>query len=279
MKKKLNIQSGKEKSIEKIRRTKQKYYQKILTQDLKNEILANEIYSCIHDDDLKTKAEQGDPISQYYYGRSFILAYDELRPNNSQAVYWITKAAEQGDFDAQLELAVMYANAENTFHDYEKAAYWYTKVADEGSKHARYELGLLYYNGQGVAKNYSEALRLFKSAADQGDIDALNYLGMMHEKGQGVIKDYKKAIDLYTEAAEQGSMDAQFNMGLLYYRDESAPPNYCLSYAWISLVAEHGDEEAMELRDEIEEKLTSRQLAEALSIVTNLKKRILNLSR
>ena len=49
-----------------------------------------------------------------------------------QAVYWFTKAAEQGYANAQYNLGVMYANGEGVTRDHKQAVYWYTKAAEQG---------------------------------------------------------------------------------------------------------------------------------------------------
>jgi TPR repeat protein len=44
----------------------------------------------------------------------------------------IKKLAEMGDIDAQFELGLMYRYGEGVPQDYKQAVYWYTKAAEQG---------------------------------------------------------------------------------------------------------------------------------------------------
>ncbi|MCX8627215.1 tetratricopeptide repeat protein, partial [Gilliamella sp. B3976] len=76
-----------------------------------------------------TEAEQGDKDAQY----NLALMYDEgegVKESKEKAIYWYTKAAEQGVGDAQYNLAVIYDEGEGVEESKEKAIYWYTKAAE-----------------------------------------------------------------------------------------------------------------------------------------------------
>ncbi len=60
--------------------------------------------------------------------------------------------------------------------DYEKAVYWYTKAAEQGMSPAQFNLGVCYENGQGVPRNRKKAVEWFKKAAEQGNSGAQNVL-------------------------------------------------------------------------------------------------------
>ncbi len=82
------------------------------------------VMSSIEESHLRKMAEQGDSISQYYYGRSFLPVDGNISSEASeQIVYWFSRAAEQGDFDAQFELAFMYAKGELVTQNYAQAAH------------------------------------------------------------------------------------------------------------------------------------------------------------
>lgn len=74
-----------------------------------------------------------------------------------QAVYWWTKAANQGIAAAQYNLGVGYYNGKGVARDYKQAVYWYTKAANQGYANAQYNLGVCYYKGQGTDTNYYNA--------------------------------------------------------------------------------------------------------------------------
>src|ERR1700752_910776 len=63
--------------------------------------------------------------------------------NLEKAFYWYQKAAENGDIDAQYNLALLYKNGEGTEENLEKAFYWYQKAAENNVKEAQHNLALL----------------------------------------------------------------------------------------------------------------------------------------
>ena len=76
----------------------------------------------------------------YYNGEGTLV-------DKKQAFYWYTKAAEQGDAAAQLNLALMYYAGEGTLPDKTKAAYWVKQA---------------YENGLDKAKEFWETYELWK---------------------------------------------------------------------------------------------------------------------
>lgn len=82
----------------------------------------------------------------------------------------IRRRAEQGDANAQYELAQEYERAKPT--NYEQAAIWFRKAADQGLAAAQYQLGLMYGRGLGLPEDYDQAMAWFKKASDQGLVEA-----------------------------------------------------------------------------------------------------------
>ena len=82
-----------------------------------------------------------------------MLRVSRIPQDYKQAVKWYTKAAEQGNADAQFNLANMYFNGQGVPQDYKQAVKWYTKAAEQGDADAQYNLGLMYANGQGVPQD------------------------------------------------------------------------------------------------------------------------------
>lgn len=60
--------------------------------------------------------------------------------------------------------------------DYGEAVRWYRKAAEQGNGDAQYNLAIMYKYGHGVNKDLSEARRWFQKAADQGDENAKEQL-------------------------------------------------------------------------------------------------------
>jgi TPR repeat protein len=83
-------------------------------------------------------------------------------------VRWWTLAADQGDADAQHNLALMYYNGQGVVQDYKKATHWYTQAAEQGLAEAQNNLGLMYANGRGVVQDNIRAHMWMNIAAANG---------------------------------------------------------------------------------------------------------------
>ena len=125
-------------------------------------------------------------------------------PNDSDALFEIRRAAEQGDADAQFNLGHMYHNGNGVPQDHTEAIRWYRQAAEQGKAMAQNNLGRMYYNGEGVSQDDSEAVRWYRRAAEQGDAIAQVNLGDMYDAGWGVPQDDRQASQWYRRASEQG---------------------------------------------------------------------------
>lgn len=101
-----------------------------------------------------TKANAGDAAAEVQAGDSCSAAHDY-----KQAIEWYTKAANQGNVTAELELASLYRDGRGKLfaRDVDQAATWYRKAAEQGDPRAQGALGMLYTLGQGVPRSDVEA--------------------------------------------------------------------------------------------------------------------------
>jgi len=87
-------------------------------------------------------------------------SWRRVKKHFAAAVTPCTKAAEQGDHEAQTWLGYMYANGFGFPEDDAKAMEWYTKAAEQGRRQAQYRLGkMLYAAGTGVPEDYVQAYK------------------------------------------------------------------------------------------------------------------------
>jgi len=150
------------------------------------------------------------------------------------------------------------------------------QAAEQGDAEAQFNLAEMSYRGKIVPRNYTSAANWFKKAAEQGYAAAQNMLGAMYASGQGVSKDSQQAAIWYQKAAEQGVLEAQTNLGFLYANAEGDLKNEASAYAWYSLAANHGYENAIQGRDLAAEHLTSEQRIQAIIYAAELQARIDN---
>ena len=156
-------------------------------------------------------AENGNAEAQIELGKRYFEGRG-VSTNEDEAVKWYTKAAENGNTDAQLALGDRYFVEQK----YSAAAKWYRKAAEQRISNAQYKLGLMYSQGQGVELNYAEAAEWYRKAAEQGLAEAQRRLAGLFEDGNGVGQSYAEAEKWYRKAAEQGLKEAQYSLGSMY---------------------------------------------------------------
>jgi TPR repeat protein len=148
--------------------------------------------------------------------------------------------AEQGDANAQHELAGMYYQGKGVPQDYAEAVVWDRKAADQGNPKAQYGLGFMYHQGKGLAQNYNEAVSWWRKAAEQGYAKAQYALGNEYCEGNNVPRNYTEGAGWYHKAADQGYADAQYTLGYMYYEGKEVPQDDSEAVAWYRKAADQG---------------------------------------
>ena len=72
-----------------------------------------------------------------------------------------------------------------------------------------------------------------------------------------------EALEYWTVAAETGDPRSMLELGRFYLSGLGVPQNFILAHMWFNLAAARGEFEALSEREEVAEKMTSQQLAEA----------------
>jgi TPR repeat protein len=92
----------------------------------------------------------------------------------------LKSAAEQGDVDAQVQLAERYFVGDRVAFDQTKAAYWFKKAGEQGHQYGFYRLGQIYEFGQGVTPDIHLAARYYEKAARLNGAGAQEALARLH---------------------------------------------------------------------------------------------------
>jgi len=124
--------------------------------------------------------------------------------------------------------------------DYATAVGEFERLAEQGNFVAQYNLGVMYANGLGVPRDVARAAQWFYRAATAGDARAQFNFANMYAEGRGLPKDPSRAAYWYTKAAEQGLGDAQYSLGRLYYMGVGVPRDLVQAYMWMQLAADQG---------------------------------------
>jgi len=187
--------------------------------------------------EIEAKAEKGDASLQCALGEFYIVGTNVDYP---RAIKWFRKAVEQGDGEAEYNLACCYHKGQGVVTNEVEATKWRRKAAEQNCKEAQFDLGCAYFNGTGVPKDTQEGLRWCRKAAEQGLAPAQYCLGNMYFFGQGVKTNYNEAIKWHHKAAEQGYSDSQYNLGIIYRDGAGVETNIEEAVKWFRLSAEQG---------------------------------------
>jgi TPR repeat protein len=175
--------------------------------------------------ELLKKAKAGDANAQsivgqmYYVDRSNYLGIanvDCWPQDYAKAAYWLQKAAEQGEAEAQVFLGEMYKNGDGVPQDNAKAAYWIQKSAEQGCIYGQLVLSVLYGEGKGVPQDHTKADYWFHRAAEQDDVIAESLLEPQHfnqarqEFNDGVIDQTLWTEVLITATGNEDSLKAAY---------------------------------------------------------------------
>jgi len=68
----------------------------------------------------------------------------------------------------------LYTFGQGVDQDYKKAFEWYSKAAQQGNSQAQLIVGMMYFKGEGVQQNNELAEKWLRKAAENGNKDALS---------------------------------------------------------------------------------------------------------
>lgn len=93
--------------------------------------------------------------------------------------------------------------------DYRKAVLMFLPEAEDGNPEAQVNIAFMYYCGMHVEKDHSVAAQWYRKAAERNNVTAQFSLGTLYENGEGVNRDFEEAYFWYSLAEKQGDKDAQ----------------------------------------------------------------------
>lgn len=143
-------------------------------------------------------AEQGDAEAQYELACHYKEGFGTLiEANPAEAAKWYQEAAARGHVDAQVELAYCYITGCGVNEDEKQGFFWFLEAAKKGSARAQYEYGRRSRHGM----TDKEKRTWLKKAADQDYIPAILELAHYYEQldkpaYDQVIIWYEKAVAL-----------------------------------------------------------------------------------
>ena len=185
---------------------------------------------------------------------------DGVETDKNKAIYWYTKAAEQGYGPAQINLGLMYSAGDGVETDKNKAIYWFRKAASQGFREAQYSLGEMTYRGDGVDVDEREALKLFKEAAKNGFGDSIYAMALVLLE----LNEYPKAKECLELCVNKqpkniGTLsDAYYRLAQFYTeydKEKGKTKKLTKAKEYLELAVSLGSEDAKELLKAINDEL------------------------
>ncbi len=119
------------------------------------------------------------------------------------------KLANNGNPQAQYQLATMYESGRGVEKNINLAKQWYEKSAAKDFSAAKHRLTYLEIKTGGFKETHKPWVNQLASEAKRGDGEAMFILGDMYENGIGVKKSLKRAEGYYKSSAAKGNVDAE----------------------------------------------------------------------
>lgn len=161
---------------------------------------------------IAERARQGDAAALYKLAMIYDMGYDSVAVDSARSTALYRQAALLGYAPAQSFLGYRYFKGEYVAKDIDSALYWIAKAAGNGDARAANNLGYLLSEGSVVAQDYEKAVHWLTIAADAGLPTGESLLADLYRRGLGTVPDTAKAVSLYTRAIEGGLQDAEMKL-------------------------------------------------------------------
>lgn len=180
---------------------------------------------------LRRSAEQGNrqaaEVLAKYVGESEPIAeelYESARAHmdtdRRTALYYLSRAAEMGLFEAQYEYGLILIREEG---DESKGLNWMKQAAFGGYAKAMTYLGHAYLKGDLMPQSTSIAVEWYEQAVKKDDPEAQLALGTLYADGVMVEARPDQAARLLTLAADAGLSEAREKLQQMYGASAAAP--------------------------------------------------------
>ncbi len=156
---------------------------------------------------LQKAAEQGDSKAQWLLSQLLLTGSREVKKDLRLAFTWCQKAAESGFAPAQALFGLLHVRIKKP----KEAVRWWLKAAEQGDPEAQFNLATALTTGVGVQPNSDQAFEWFLKAACQGILPAQAKVGLLYATGDGVGVDLIEAFKWFAIARRRGDKTAMVN--------------------------------------------------------------------
>ncbi|EKO3480659.1 J domain-containing protein [Vibrio fluvialis] len=147
--------------------------------------------------------------------------------------------------------------------------------ANQGDRNAQYQLAIDYQSGQNTPVSQDDAFYWFQQAAESGHPAAMIQLAntYLSGSGSGTEKDIDKALLWLTKAFATGNQDAAIQIGQLYESLNRSPAPQTMAEIWYHTVA-GSNPKAEQLYTQLLEQKFNQQRARQVSSIEQLESTI-----
>jgi len=174
----------------------------------------------------KKAAAANDIPSKMYVAAAYLFGYG-VKKNDDIARRYYIDAAKSGNNLAQYTLGINFLTSRDNINK-KMGLIWLTKAAQNGNAQAQFKLANMYATGSGVESDQEKAKDFYTSAAQQDFPPAMLSLAEIAQK-EG---DLQQAKEWFTRAAERGSHDAQLALAQIYKEGKGVPVDAILAQQW-----------------------------------------------
>jgi len=181
----------------------------------------------------------------------------------------VEAAAESGDPNAQLFLALLYLGEGKGSGYAALADKWLHNAAESGSLCAMTMLGVRGLEGAAAGIDELEAIRWLQQAASHGAPMASKILLTLHNRGEHVSQDEAEVAAWQSSVATSPGPRQRIETAEGYLGELSGPPDLVEAYKWTELAllaSDDGTEEAgdaIRLSERLVARMSAEQIAEA----------------
>lgn len=204
---------------------------------------------------LAADAGRGEAKALYQLAKLHDTGYDSIPVDSIRSTALYMAAAEKGYAPAMNFIGFRYYKGEGVPRDIDSALYWINRAAYQGDITAAANLGYLLSEASDIARNDTLALDWIAIAADGGvpqaqialaevasrlaTPKAKTLLGEAYSKAMGVEYNHEKSVGYFHEAAQEGNPSAQFIVAELLDFFPDLFPEETAEY-WYEKAAESG---------------------------------------
>lgn len=184
---------------------------------------------------------------KHKFARVRLACIHDKNKEYKQAIFWYTKAAEQGCASSQNNLAICYRHGRGVEKDEKKAFQLYQEAANANNFLAQYNLAMSYKHGFVIEKDEKMAFQWFQRAATQNHDYSLVALGCCYKNGYGVEQDHKKAVEWFRRGTYANNSLAFFHLANCYDLGLGVIQDIQRAFELYKYAADHGNQKCQEV--------------------------------